>query len=178
MKPYTVMTVCTGNICRSPMAQIALEKYFRQAGIGPDDVFVDSTGVSDEEHGHPIDPRARRILRERGYEIPRHHARQISQVEAATTDLLLPMTIDHMRELMWYVPQNRLSHVRLYRSFDPALPPLANQYDTSQDLVDPWPGGRADFVLAMDQIEHVAPYIVQWVAQQIGVTARHNPQTK
>ena len=168
MKPYTVLTVCTGNICRSPMAQIVLAEYFRKDGVGEDQVFVDSTGVSDEEDGHPIDPRAKRILRERGYEIPSHRARQISPVEAETTDLLLPMTIDHLHELLWYVPRERQGHVRLYRSFDPALPPLTGPYDTSQDLVDPWPGGRADFVLAMDQIEHVAPYIVRWVEEQLG----------
>ena len=71
--PYTVMTVCTGNICRSPMAEIILRAEFESRGIGEDRVRVLSSGVSDEEYGHPIDPRAVRVLRADGYEIPTHH---------------------------------------------------------------------------------------------------------
>lgn len=164
--PYTIMTVCTGNICRSPMAEIVLRKQFHDAGLY-DEVYVDSTGVSDEEWSHPIDPRAKKVLRERGYEIPDHRARQISPGEAATVDLLLPMTADHKRELLWVVPEDRKDHVRLYRSFDPALPAQKNAYDTSLDLIDPWYGTPRDFIRTMDQIEHVAPYIVEWVKGQL-----------
>ena len=65
-QPYTVMTVCTGNICRSPMGEIILRHFFNERGLG-DQVNVESSGVSDEEWSHPIDPRAVRVLRERGY---------------------------------------------------------------------------------------------------------------
>ena len=80
-QPYTVMTVCTGNICRSPMGEIILRHFFNERGLG-DQVNVESSGVSDEEWSHPIDPRAVRVLRERGYgdEIPRDHfAHRISR---------------------------------------------------------------------------------------------------
>ena len=63
---YTVMTVCTGNICRSPMAEIILRERFNERGLA-DRVRVMSSGVSDEEYGHPIDPRAVVVLRQRGY---------------------------------------------------------------------------------------------------------------
>ena len=56
--PYTVMTVCTGNICRSPMAEIILRAEFERRGLG-DRVRVMSSGVSDEEYGNPIDRRRR-----------------------------------------------------------------------------------------------------------------------
>ena len=58
---YRVMTVCTGNICRSPMAEIVLRQRLEAAGLA-DEVVVDSSGVSDEEHGHPVDRRARSVL--------------------------------------------------------------------------------------------------------------------
>ena len=64
---YTVMTVCTGNICRSPMAEIILRTEFERRGLA-DKVNVESSGVSDEEYGNPIDRRAVKVLRERGYE--------------------------------------------------------------------------------------------------------------
>ena len=68
--PYTVSVVCTGNICRSAMAEVVLIDRLAAAGTptsGRGGVVVTSAGVSDEEHGNPIDPRARRLLAERGY---------------------------------------------------------------------------------------------------------------
>lgn len=164
---YTVMTVCTGNICRSPMAEIILRKEFADRGLS-DRVDVESSGVSDEEYGHPIDPRAVRVLQHRGYEIPAHHfAHRIDRDEIERTDVFLPMTASHMRALLRQLPQSKRSAVHMYRSFDPNLPkPMAGREDEI-DLVDPWYGGPHEFEVAIDQIEQVAPYIVDWVEQQI-----------
>ena len=93
---YTVMTVCTGNICRSPMAEIILRAEFERHGLA-DKVNVESSGVSDEEYGNPIDRRAVKVLKERGYELPSHHfAHRITRDEIERTDLFLPMTASHM----------------------------------------------------------------------------------
>ena len=121
--PYTVMTVCTGNICRSPMAEIILRAEFESRGIGEDRVRVLSSGVSDEEYGHPIDPRAVRVLRADGYEIPTHHfAHRVTREEIEETDLFLPMTASHMRALLRQLPSSKRAEVHMYRSFDPNLP--------------------------------------------------------
>ena len=64
---YRVLMVCTGNICRSVMAEEILREAAEQRGL---DVVVDSAGISDEEHGHGIDSRAeigRASCRERVY---------------------------------------------------------------------------------------------------------------
>ncbi|MCI1220203.1 MAG: low molecular weight phosphotyrosine protein phosphatase [Bifidobacterium sp.] len=161
------MTVCTGNICRSPMAEIILRAQFDAAGLSSQ-VDVESSGVSDEEDSHPIDPRAVRVLRQRGYEIPAHHyAHRITRDEVRRTDLFLPMTASHMRSLLRQIPAVKRSQVHLYRSFDPNLPkPPAGREDMI-DLVDPWYGGPKDFDIAIDQIEEVAPYIVDWVRRQL-----------
>lgn len=165
---YTVMTVCTGNICRSPMAEIILRERFNERGLS-DRVRVMSSGVSDEEYGHPIDPRAVVVLRQRGYEIPAHHfAHRITRQEINDSDLFLPMTASHMRALVRLLPPAKRAEVHMYRSFDPNLPkPPAGREDRI-DLVDPWYGGPEDFNIAIDQIEQVAPYIVDWVSERIG----------
>lgn len=164
---YTIMTVCTGNICRSPMAQIVLATRFRDAGLdGSVDVL--SSGVSDEEYGHPIDPRAVTVLRDRGYEIPRHHfAHRIDRDEIDRTDLFLPMTAAHMRALLRMLPPEDRGAVRMYRSFDPALNAADAGIDDRLDLVDPWYGGPREFNTAIDQIDAVAPYIVDWVRDRL-----------
>ncbi|PXY82295.1 low molecular weight protein-tyrosine-phosphatase [Bifidobacterium asteroides] len=166
--PYSVMTVCTGNICRSPMAEIILRKFFQERGLNEDQVRVESSGVSDEEFGNPIDRRAQKVLRERGYEVPSDHfAHRITREEAEDADLLLPMTADHMRALLRLLPSGKRSAVHLYRSFDPNLPKPAPGRESQIDLVDPWYGGPREFDVAINQIEHTAPYIVDWVARQL-----------
>lgn len=164
---YTVMTVCTGNICRSPMAEIILRAEFERRGLA-DKVNVESSGVSDEEYGNPIDRRAVKVLKERGYELPAHHfAHRITRDEIERTDLFLPMTASHMRALLRQLPQAKRSEVHMYRSFDPNLSKPAAGREDSIDLVDPWYGGPREFEVAIDQIEEVAPYIVDWVEQQL-----------
>lgn len=168
---YTVMTVCTGNICRSPMAEIILRTEFERRGLS-DRVNVESSGVSDEEYGNPIDRRAVRVLKERGYEIPSHHfAHRIERDEIERTDLFLPMTASHMRALLRQLPADKKGGVHMYRSFDPNLPVPAPGREADIDLVDPWYGGAREFEVAIDQIEEVAPYIVDWVEKQLQASA-------
>ena len=164
---YTVMTVCTGNICRSPMAEIILRAEFERRGLA-DKVNVESSGVSDEEYGNPIDRRAVKVLKERGYELPAHHfAHRITRDEIERTDLFLPMTASHMRALLRQLPQAKRSEVHMYRSFDPNLRKPKPGREDQIALVDPWYGGKHEFEVAIDQIEEVAPYIVDWVAKQL-----------
>lgn len=166
-RPYTVMTVCTGNICRSPMGEIVLRNEFERRGLG-DKVRVASCGVSDEEYGNPIDRRAVKVLAERGYKIPESHfAHRITREEIESTDLFLPMTASHMQSLLRQLPPSRRGDVRMYRSFDPSLPTPAPGHESDIDLVDPWYGGMRDFEIAIDQIEEVAPAIADWVESQL-----------
>ena len=165
-RPYTVMTVCTGNICRSPMAEIILRAEFEARGLG-ERVRVVSSGVSDEEYGNPIDRRAVRVLQADGYQIPaRHFAHRITREEIEASDLFLPMTASHMRALLRQLPDAKRDAVHMYRSFDPDLNVIPG-HEERIDLVDPWYGGAHEFQVAIEQIEHVAPYIVDWVAAQL-----------
>ena len=95
-RPARVLMVCTGNICRSTMAHAVLEQAAARAGV---DVVVDSAGVSDEEAGNPIDRRAARVLRDAGYAVPDHRARQIRAGELGEWDLVLAMTSRHLSVL-------------------------------------------------------------------------------
>jgi protein-tyrosine phosphatase len=165
------MTVCTGNICRSPMAEVVLRDRFDAAGLG-DDVIVDSSGVSDEETGNPIDPRAADVLREAGYPVPRHRAHRVTADEIAGRDLLLPMTARHARALRTLAPDpESADRVRMFRSFDPAAPAVhgadAVADEAGLDVEDPWYGGRDDFVSVLQQVEAAADGIVDHVRMEL-----------
>jgi protein-tyrosine phosphatase len=171
VRPYRVMTVCTGNICRSPMAEVVLRDRFGAAGLA-DAVVVDSSGISDEETGGPIDPRAADVLREAGYPVPRHRAHRITEGEVADRDLLLPMTARHARALRTLAPDaDAAARVRMLRSFDPAAPDVSGAgavADEAQlDVEDPWYGDRDDFVSVLQQVEAAADGIVAFVRDEL-----------
>nr|WP_235518528.1 low molecular weight protein-tyrosine-phosphatase [Cellulomonas sp. Leaf334] len=150
--PYSVMVVCTGNICRSPMAEIVLRERFAAAGLA-DQVVVDSTGVSAEEHGNPVDRRARTVLQRHGYPTgDGHRARQVAADDRR--DLVLAMTNAHARALRGLDPV-------LFRSFDPDAV-------GSLDVADPWYGGAQDFEDCLAQIEAAADGIVDHVRNDLG----------
>ncbi|PRY12999.1 protein-tyrosine phosphatase [Kineococcus rhizosphaerae] len=154
-EPLRVMTVCTGNICRSPMAEVVLRDRLDRAGLG-DRVVVDSSGISEEEHGNPVDRRAASVLREHGYDVPAHAAHRATREELAGRDLLLAMTSRHAQWLRAQAPAG--ADVRMYRSFDPAAPRTSREADL--DIDDPWYGDRSDFERTLEQVEAAADAIV------------------
>jgi protein-tyrosine phosphatase len=166
--PFRVMTVCTGNICRSPMAEIVLRDRLEAAGLGPR-VVADSTGVSDEEHGNPIDRRARATLLDHGYDVGvGHRARRVTPSDLASRDLVLAMTSAHARALRRLAGGQRVEVIRMYRSFDPAAPRVApGTPEHVLDVADPWYGTRADFDACLEEIEAAVDGIVAYVRDQL-----------
>lgn len=169
------MTVCTGNICRSPIAQVVLRDRFEAAGLG-DAVQVDSTGISDEESGNPIDPRAAAVLRAAGYTLPTHRARRVRRQQIGERDLILAMTVRHAEVLRSLAPNGpAAARVRMYRSFDPAAPTAREADHAAEarlDVRDPWYGDESDFEATLEQVEAAADAIVDHVRGEM--SARTN----
>lgn len=186
--PYRVVMVCTGNICRSAMAEVVLRDRLAAAGIpdsGPGGVTVTSAGVSDEERGNPIDSRARRVLTEAGYgvgaddvsratgsAIASHTAHRVTDAEIAEADLLLAMTDSH-----WNVLQRRAAglgaepnRIRMYRELDPASAQQAEAVTAGGssrsvlNVPDPWYGTMADFLDTLEVVERVSDEIAEQLA--------------
>ena len=147
-----IMTVCTGNICRSPMAEVVLRDRLVAAGLDGQ-VIIDSTGTTGYEVGSAMDPRARRILQDAGYSGPgvvAHRARQVRAADLGERDLVLAATTEHVHALHRELglrpgDDDAAPHVRLIRSFDPASGATA--------LAAPWYGAATDFVQGPAAIE-------------------------
>ncbi|MCG2802921.1 MAG: low molecular weight phosphotyrosine protein phosphatase [Cellulomonas sp.] len=163
-EPIRVMTVCTGNICRSPMAEVVLRSRFEAAGLGGA-VVVDSRGVSDEEEGRGINPQARRALVARGYPGgDEHRARQVLAGELGQRDLVLAMTSGHARALRSLVRHGAAQpgRIALHREFDPAAPQGGPEH--LLDIEDPWSRPDVAFEVCLDQVEAAADGVVAYVA--------------
>lgn len=114
-----ILVVCTGNICRSPMGEVVLREYLREAGL-EGRYGVASCGVSAEEQGNPIYPPAARVLREAGYDVPVRRAHRASDEELREAGLILAMTVGHARSLRRRMSGLGLdvSVLHLWREFD------------------------------------------------------------
>ncbi|MCL2467202.1 MAG: low molecular weight phosphotyrosine protein phosphatase [Micrococcales bacterium] len=165
------MTVCTGNICRSAMAEVVLRERLQAAGLD-EQVEVCSRGVSDEEEGNPIDRRARTVLRAHGYGGGEGHvARQVTASELPGCDLVLAMTAAHARAV------RRLARgadvpVVMYRSFDPSAPQVSERDEHRLDIADPWYGGPRDFETCLCELEAAADQVVEQIRQMLGDAKR------
>ncbi|WGW11244.1 low molecular weight protein-tyrosine-phosphatase [Saxibacter everestensis] len=163
--PYRILTVCTGNICRSPIAEVVLAERFAANGL-QDRVVIDSGAISSEELGNPMDPRARKVLLAHGYPDHRHSARQVDPAWLGERDLVLAMTSGHAAALrrLAVTDEERL-RIRLYREFDPASPQGVSEQEL--DINDPWYGDMTDFEQTISYIEAGADPIVDFVRARI-----------
>ncbi|MBE1532896.1 low molecular weight protein-tyrosine-phosphatase [Actinomadura algeriensis] len=145
--PYRVTFVCTGNICRSPMAESVLRHHADEEGL---DVEVDSSGTGNWHVGDPADDRTIAALRRAGYRSA-HAARQFEAAWFARYDLILALDEGHARALRSMAPGDEArAKVRLLREFDPSA-------GTDLDVPDPYYGGRADFDLVLEMVEAAMP---------------------
>ena len=166
--PYRVIAVCTGNICRSPMAELMLKAALEREGLDGL-VAVDSAGTTGYEAGRPIDPRAARRLAATQLASELHIAREWLPEWFRERDLILALDIDHYAWLSEAAPdQESLGKIRMLRSFDPAM---AGKDLLDQGIEDPWYGGHADFDAVWHQIHAALPGIVEHVRAAVSSDA-------
>ena len=148
--------VCTGNICRSPMAEVIVRQQLANAAL-TDRVRVTSSGIGDWHVGHAADKRALEELAAHGYDGSAHRAQQFG-AEQQAADLIVALDTNHVSELVARgVPEEK---VRLLRSFDPDA--------DGEGVADPYYGGPEGFTATREQIEAAAGGIIDWVREQLG----------
>ena len=146
-----VVFVCSGNICRSPVAEKVFRARLADAGLG-DAVTVSSAGTGGWHAGEPMDRRAAATLRDRGYDTE-HRAQQVDR-DLLAADLLVAATDDHVRDLV--AAGADPERVVLLRAFDPDAPEGA-------EVPDPYYGGPGGFDEVMDMVEAAMPGLVDRV---------------
>ena len=132
------------------MGEVVLKDRLAAAGI---DAEVVSSGISPEELGNPIDPRAADALRARGYTVPDRTARWIGDTDDVTADLILAMTRQHRDALIRRGADPE--RTRLWMDFVPG--------SADPDVADPWYGSRHGFEDTLDVIEAGADEIVAFI---------------
>lgn len=158
---YRIMTVCTGNICRSPMGEFLIKNAAAETSLA---VEVASSGISDEERGNPIDRRAKKVLAELNINTSAHRAKQFARADFERYDLILAMDTNHYRRLKQLAPNEQAAaKVRLMREFDPAVAGLPL---SELGIYDPWYGDISDFYETFQMIRDAVPGVIEHAQNQ------------
>jgi protein-tyrosine phosphatase len=94
--PTSVLFVCLGNICRSPLAEAALRDEAMRLGL---QVEVDSAGTGSWHVGEPPDPRATAVAQRNGVDISRQRARQVCSEDFFRFDHIVALDTDNLAGL-------------------------------------------------------------------------------
>jgi protein-tyrosine phosphatase len=132
-----VLFVCTGNICRSPMAEAVFQDMVNKAGLTAQFV-IESAGTSDEESGSQPHPGTQRVLAK--HHIPvksSKRARQIVAHDVHQYDYLFAMDKGHLARLRRYPNADGKAILFLSYANAAGLTPV-------EDMPDPWYTGKYD----------------------------------
>lgn len=157
--PYRVCFVCTGNICRSPMAESVFRARVAEAGL-EDRVEVDSAGTGGWHEGEPADPRTVSVLDEHGYD-SEHIARRFQPSWFARLDLVIALDTGHLKALRRLAPtEEDARKIRLLRSHDPAA-------RDDLDVPDPYYGGHDGFEECLGMVEAASTGLLAAVREHL-----------
>jgi len=143
------------------MAETVLRAKLDEAGLGHR-VIVASSGTSRYHINEDMDARARATLQAAGYDPRDHRGRQATERTLADSDLVLAMDNANQCELLMLAERAHLDadHVRLFRSYDPLAPALA-------DVPDPYYGHDDGFADVLGIVERAAAGVTEFVAAEL-----------
>lgn len=123
----SILFICHGNICRSPMAEFVMKDLVKQVGLDRQ-FHIESAATSTEEIGNPVYPPARRKLAEHKIDCAGKTARQLKNNDYDAFDLLIGMDRANLRNM--------------YRicggDFGGKMHLLMDYTDHPGDVADPW----------------------------------------
>lgn len=140
-----VLFVCLGNICRSPLAEAAFRREIARRGLT---IRIDSAGTGGWHAGHPPDPRAQRIARQKGVEIGGYRARQVVSSDFRSFSHILALDSRNLSDLKALQPSDATAKMGLL------LDHVRGR--EGQSVADPYYGDEAGFLATWDEVSLAA----------------------
>ncbi|MAS14164.1 MAG: protein tyrosine phosphatase [Nitratireductor sp.] len=142
----SILFVCLGNICRSPLAEGVFRSVVTEHGRAAD-FMIGSAGTGAWHVGNPPDPRSIDIARRFGVDISHQRARQVEAADFNRYDLLLGMDRNNVQTLRQRAAGGTLGKIHLFLDY-------AN--DRVIDIPDPYYGGEDGFASVYQMIREAS----------------------
>lgn len=149
----SILFVCLGNICRSPLAELAMRVAAEEAGV---QVTVDSAGTGDWHIGCPPDPRARAEAARHGHDITAMRARQVTAADFHRFDRIVALDASNLTDLEALAPPDARAKLSLLLD---AVPDREGE-----DVFDPYEGDAAAFAATWADVTAGARALVAGLA--------------
>ena len=131
MQKISILFVCLGNICRSPMAEFIMKHIVTENGAA-DRFFISSAATSDEEQGNGMHYGTRRVLIDRAIPFTQHYARKITKEDYNNYDYIVGMDKSNIRDMLKFFgcdPENKIALLLSFAGED-------------RSVADPWYTGN------------------------------------
>ncbi len=135
MTKRSILFVCLGNICRSPLAEGVFAAVLAERGIAQD-FLLDSAGIGGWHAGSAPDPRSIAIAKTYGVDISGQKARKVAPADFSRFDLILGMDRSNVDELRALAPAVAKDRIHLFLDFAGGR---------AKDVPDPYYGGAEGF---------------------------------
>ena len=132
----SILFVCLGNICRSPLAEGVCRDELAQRGIG-NSIRVDSCGTSAWHAGEPPDPRSREVALLHGIDIAMQRSRRLEESDYDAYEWIVAMDGSNEADCAARAPGTSRAKIVRFMDFVPAA--------TMRDVPDPYYGGDDGF---------------------------------
>ncbi|SEB58287.1 low molecular weight protein-tyrosine-phosphatase [Nitratireductor aquibiodomus] len=154
-KPRTsILFVCLGNICRSPLAEGVFRSVVAERGRDAD-FMIDSAGTGAWHVGNAPDPRSIEIARRFGVDISMQRARQVNARDFERFDLLLGMDRNNVRTLRERAPEAAAGKIHLFLNYADGR---------TLDIPDPYYGGDDGFASVYQTIREASEALLSKLA--------------
>ena len=141
----SILFVCLGNICRSPLAEAALRAEAQRLRL---DLIVDSAGTGDWHAGEPPDDRAQRTALRNGVDISALRARQVTRADFRRFTHIVALDHENMANLRKLAPADATAELSLLLDHVPGR--------EGQAVTDPWFGDEAGFDVTWAEVTAAA----------------------
>ena len=147
-RPFRVLVVCMGNICRSPTGEAVLKAKATSLGVN---VEIDSAGTIAYHAGERSDPRSRAAREAGGYDFSSIRARQVTANDFEYFDEILCADKQNLSDLKAVCPPQYHGKLKLFLSYgDMGV----------NEIPDPYYGGEQGFERVLDLIENASEHFV------------------
>jgi protein-tyrosine phosphatase len=154
---YSVLFVCLGNICRSPLAEAAFRQEIERLDL---EVEVDSAGTGAWHVGNPPDKRAQRIARRNGIDISTYGARQVKEDDFHRFTHIVALDAENLEALEAMKPPAAMAQITLLLDH--------TEGREGEAVADPYYGGEAGFEITWAEVTVGAKGLAERLAKQDG----------